>query len=64
MNFLKRKGYPVSHTTFSFNCGQSDIPYLLSKFIIERDGKTKNLVRWYKFNGKQYQADELPFYYW
>ena len=60
-DFLAKNGYKCSHTTFSFNCGQSDIPYLLSKFV---DSKGNSIVKWYKFNGKQYTSDELPFYYW
>lgn len=60
-NFLKKKGYHPSHTTFKFFCGQSDIPYLLSKFT---DENGNSFVRWYKFNGKQYKPNELPFYYW
>ena len=60
-NFLKKKGYPVSHTTFSFYCGQSDIPHILSKFTNENG---ESFVRYYKFNGKEYKPNELPFYYW
>ena len=60
-DFLKRNGFPVSHTTFKFFCGQSDISYILSKFV---DESGHSFVRWYKFNGKEYKPDELPFYYW
>ena len=64
-NFCKRNGYPVSHLTYVFNCGQSDIPYLLSKFIIRnKKDETINLVRRYKWNGQYYSPDTLPFYYW
>jgi hypothetical protein len=58
--FLKKNGYNKEHLTFSYVCGQSEIPYILSKFM-EGD---KSLIRWYKYNDKYYKASELPFYYW
>lgn len=46
-------------TTHSFMCGQSDIPFILAKFI---DNKGKNLVIRYQWNEKTYKPDVLPFW--
>lgn len=57
-------GVKFYKTTFSHECKQSDIPEILSKYMIR--GKNKQditLVQWYKWNGKTYSADELPFWY-
>lgn len=67
--FLKKNGYDSSHLTFSYKCGQSDIPFILNKFmvVVKDHGQvvgTKSLIRYYKWNGKVYKPDELPFYYW
>ena len=47
-----------SNKTLSIECGQSDIPAIVSKY------NTNGNVKWYKWNGKQYLANQFPYYYW
>jgi hypothetical protein len=46
-------------TTHSITCGQSDIPFILSKFV---DSKGSNIVVKYQWNEKTYKPDTLPFW--
>lgn len=59
---LNKDGSPdrsTIKTTHSIICGQSDIPFILAKFV---DNKGKNLVIKYQWNEKTYQPDTLPFW--
>lgn len=50
-------------TTFSHNCGQADIPFILSKYsYTNNNGETKSLVISYKWLGKEYKNGEIPFW--
>lgn len=62
--FMNKNNIHPSHSTFSFDCGQSDIPFILSKFLVPSKDGSRSIVRWYKWNGTQYGPEELPFYYW
>lgn len=61
---VNKKGERVNKTTYSFNCGQSDIPRILSKFVeIDKASKiTYPLVKSYYWNGKTYKPSQLPFW--
>ena len=59
IQFDKIADKATSHTTRTFQCGQSDLPEIIGNY--SKDGWK---VRWYKWNGKQYAADEFPEYYW
>jgi hypothetical protein len=48
-------------TTHSIICGQSDIPFILSKFV---NNKGENIVIKYQWNEKTYKPDTLPFWGW
>lgn len=48
-------------TTHSIHCCQSDIPFILAKFV---DSKGDNIVTKYRWNGKTYCPTELPFWSW
>lgn len=48
-------------TTHSIKCGQSDIPFILAKFV---NTKGDNIVTKYRWNGKTYSPSELPFWSW
>lgn len=48
-------------TTHSIHCCQSDIPFILAKFV---NSKGHNIVTKYRWNGKTYSPSELPFWSW
>lgn len=58
----KNKVFPK--TTYSIKCWQSDIPNILSKFVVvnRKLSTTKNVVAKYTWNGKTYYPGELPFW--
>lgn len=56
---LKRNN-AYKHTTYSFECMQHDIPRIIGHYKV---GKNESLVSWYKWNGKTYNHNELPFWY-
>lgn len=54
----------IYKTTFSHKCNQSDIPELLSKYTtLNKNNENVSLVVKYKWNGKEYQYGELPFWF-
>lgn len=55
-----------SKTTISIYCGQSDIPEILDRhdFVSVKGENVPGNVRRYKWNGKWYGRNELPYYYW
>lgn len=52
-------GKNVPKTTFSYECLQSDIPRILCQHVNE---KGESIVRYYKWNGKEYSPKTLPFW--
>ena len=58
---LKRK---VFKTTFSFDCNQRHIPFILAKFSEKKDKITKSYVIKYSWNGRTYSPTELPSWTW
>lgn len=58
----KNKSFPK--TTYSIECIQSDIPRIVSKFVVKNNKlKTfENIISKYTWNGKTYQYGELPFW--
>ena len=60
----KNTGKKIKKTVYSHNCGQSDIPNILSKYM-EKDDKLNmsySLVTKYSWNGKTYNSKEVPFW--
>lgn len=65
-SFIWKHYHSTSKTTIAFDCGQGDIPRILSKFVITETNKNgkqsrRSIVRSYKWNGKTYKSNELPF---
>lgn len=58
-----RKNKVFSKTTYSTECWQSDIQYILSKYIITNYKLriSESVVAKYIWNGKTYYPGELPF---
>ncbi len=53
----------VYKTTFSYKCGQSKIPSILSAFSNKKD-LNNTLVTKYYWNGRTYSPTELPYWKW
>lgn len=54
------KVYPKS--TYSIECLQSDIPNIISKYVVtnKKSGVSKNIVVKYSWNGKSYKPNQIP----
>lgn len=55
----KNKMFPK--TTYSIPCWQSNIPQILSKYIVNKHNRSESIVAKYKWNGKTYYPNQLPF---
>lgn len=58
-----RKNKKFNKTTYSIECWQHEIPFILSKFSVKnKSGNDVNIIRKYSWNGKTYNPNELPFW--
>lgn len=59
-----RKNNVFPKTTYSTKCWQSDIPHILSRYVInnKRLNISKSAVLKYTWNGRTYNYNELPFW--
>lgn len=57
-----KKNKKFDKTTYSTECWQHEIPFILENYQVDGKDRAINLVRWYNWNGKKYLPNELPFW--
>lgn len=56
-----KKNKQFSKTTYSYECPNTCIRDILSKFIINENGSSVSVVAKYSYNGKTYAPNQLPY---